>query len=145
MLKRTNDSGKTWTAIPVTSQYLDDIYALRFFNEQVGYITTENGVVFNTTDGGDTWKQAGKIYFYFMNSIRFSPDSSVYLAGQYGSIVRSDVGGFSIEPITLVTQNCDAKFSTAVTAVMGSVDSISFEYGINSFDQTVAASPSAIN
>lgn len=112
----------------------------------MGYITTENGIIFKTIDGGNTWKQNGNGSFYTMRTISFAPDSSVYVAGQYGSILRSDVREHRIDSFKVNTyNNCTTDFSSVITAVLSSVDSIKFEYGINSFDREVAASPSVIN
>lgn len=144
MLRRTNDSGKTWTQVPITSQYFgDDLYRIKFIDEQVGYFTAEGGAIYKTIDSGVTWQPWGKGNYYRLPAIQFGPDSLVYLAGQYGTILRSDAREVRIESLqTGMPTNCQVEFKARVTPVLGTADSLKFEYGINSFDQVEAASPS---
>lgn len=146
MLKMTNDSGNTWKKISLANQFYDDIYDIKFFNEKVGYITAENGVVYKTIDGGTTWKQNGTTKFFGVYSINFAPDSTVYLVGQYGTIARSNVSEHGVSSLNIYsTNNCEIQLSARVSATLTSVDSISFEYGINNFDNSIVATPASIN
>lgn len=101
-LKQTRDSGKTWTNTTIANQFYDDIYTIKFINQKVGYLTAENGAIYKTTDSGYTWQPNGRASFYRMNAITYSPDSSVYIAGENGAILRSDTRE---KPATQCTQN----------------------------------------
>jgi photosystem II stability/assembly factor-like uncharacterized protein len=145
LLKRTNDSGKTWTSITISTPFNDDFYTIKLFNEEVGYLTSENGIIYKTVDGGNSWEQNGKANFYKMSSLKFAPDSTVYVVGEYGSILTSEVSEYHISPISINTiNNCSTEISTLITAVLSSVDSLKLEFGINNFDSSVNANPSVV-
>jgi photosystem II stability/assembly factor-like uncharacterized protein len=145
MLKRTNDSGKTWKQIPINSQYYDDIYNIKFIDERVGYLTGEGGAIYKSIDTGLTWKLSGRGSYYRLGTIQFGTDSSVYVAGEYGSILRSDAREYRIDSFQVSTQNsCATDLRAFVAATLTSVDSLRFEYGVNGFNQTAIASPASI-
>ena len=147
MLKMTSDSGRTWTSITINDFY-DDYTDLRFFSDSIGYVTGYGGGIFKTIDGGLTWKRRALPPFYDYHSyqtISFTSDSSVYIAGSAGSILKSSM-------VEVVADSLQAKNSTACTTVLSAkitadlclVDSIWFQYGVNQFNQSVAASPTTV-
>jgi len=146
MLKQTLDSGRTWNNIPIHSQFYDDIYAIKFFNNEVGYLTAENGIIYRTINSGNTWKQYGRGSFYRLPTIHFAPDSTVYVAGQWGSVLRSAIREFKIDSLDVKKpNNCTTEFSAVITSILDFADSISFQYGINGFDHEVNANPNAVS
>jgi photosystem II stability/assembly factor-like uncharacterized protein len=145
MLKRTNDRGKTWTSIAITDQYYNEIFAIKFIDPQVGYLTAQGGSIYKSIDSGLTWESQGQSSFYQLRTIEFGSDSSVYLAGQYGSILRSNAREYRIDSFRIdYTTECSSNFQATVTAVLSTVDSIKFEYGINSFDKAINAAPFSV-
>jgi photosystem II stability/assembly factor-like uncharacterized protein len=144
MLQRTNDSGKTWTKIPIVSQFYDDIYKIKFIDQRVGFITTENGAIYKSVDGGLTWTLWNKASYYKLETIQFGSDASVYFAGQFGAILRSTLKDFNFGTFSSTSTNCSADLQIAVTTIMGSADSLQFEYGTSTLDKTIAASPSSV-
>jgi len=143
MLRRTIDSGRTWSQIPITNQYFgDDLYRIKFLDQRVGYFTAEGGAIYKTIDSGTTWQPWGKGSFYRLPVIQFGPDSTVHLAGQYGTILRSDAREVRMESIQVtMPTNCQVEFKARVTPVLGVADSMKYEYGISSFNLTTAANP----
>ncbi len=98
LLKRTVDSGKTWTSIPLSSSYYDDIYNVRFINSSLGYLTAENSAIYKSINGGVTWMLDAQSYSYPVTSLKFGADSSVYIAGQNGGIIRSGTKAVLVNP-----------------------------------------------
>jgi photosystem II stability/assembly factor-like uncharacterized protein len=146
MLKQTLDSGRTWNNISIASQFYDDIYTIRFFNNEVGYLTAENGIIYRTINSGNTWKQYGRASFYPMRTIHFAPDSTVYIAGQWGAVLRSAIREFKIDSLDVkISNNCTTEFSAALTSILDFADSISFQYGVDTFNHDVNANPTAVS
>ncbi|MFN4110632.1 MAG: WD40/YVTN/BNR-like repeat-containing protein, partial [Ignavibacteria bacterium] len=54
-LLKSEDGGVTWNALPVSVSGL--LYALTFKDNINGYAVGASGLVYKTTDGGDTWTQ----------------------------------------------------------------------------------------
>jgi len=146
MLKQTLDSGRTWNNITIASQFYDDIYTIKFFNNEVGYLTAENGIIYRTINGGNTWKQYGRASFYPLRTIHFAPDSTVYVAGQWGSVLRSAIREFNIDSLDVkMPNNCTTEFFAVITSLLDFADSISFQYGIDTLDHEVNANPTALS
>jgi hypothetical protein len=146
LLKKTTDSGKTWTDLRFNSNYYDDLYKIKFIDDKTGYITAESGNIYKTIDGGNTWKKHSSPIRYGFPVIEYGTDSTVYIAGTYGSILRSSVVEFRIDSSQVFNvTNCKVSFSTVVTSMLTTADSIWFQYGIGNFDQQVITNPSSIN
>lgn len=145
LLKKTVDSGKTWTKVTVSSNYYDDIYNLKFLDQQIGYFTAENGAIYKTIDGGNTWQLNGNTGASTTTAISYAPDSTVYVAGDYGAILRSSVGWVSIDSFRIsMPNNCSTTLQGMVTARGGTADSIQFEYGTTGYTAVVKAVPGSI-
>jgi photosystem II stability/assembly factor-like uncharacterized protein len=146
-LRMTNDSGRTWTTIPFNDFY-DDFLNVRFFSDSVGYLTGEDGGIFKTIDGGLTWKRRNLPPFFDYHdygAISFTSDSTVYIAGTNGSIIKSSIAEVVVDSLQANNlTGCSAGFSAKITADLCSVDSVWFQFGINRFDRSVAASPAAV-
>jgi photosystem II stability/assembly factor-like uncharacterized protein len=82
---KTIDGGATWQSIEVPyGWYLD----VKFFTEQYGFILDDYGKVFKTYDGGHSW--INDLELYGLRSIEMT-DSSVFVAGDFGSILKKDI------------------------------------------------------
>lgn len=142
-LKMTLDSGRNWNDIvlPIPPYSLaSDLGNIRFFDQLTGYVTDKSGKFYKTTDGGSTWRYAGSTAFYETNAISFRQDSVVTLAGVNGHIIAVDMAECRIESLT--ANNCLSTPLIATIDVIDSrADSIYFEFGINNFNQQIAATP----
>ncbi len=129
----TNDGGNSWQQVPFADSYL---YAtgnttIRFFNDQVGYISTGNtfgpgnyGRIYKTVDGGLSWQRS---YGLGGETVVFTPDSNVVVAGYGGVILRSPVSGWQLDSFTVSTNHsCGEQFSASIGVALGSVDSLQF-------------------
>jgi photosystem II stability/assembly factor-like uncharacterized protein len=144
MLKMTADSGRTWTNI-VFDNFYEDFLSVRFFGDKVGYLTSTEGAYFKSIDGGITWRKVGYIAHHDCPAISFTGDSTVYIAGMYGTIVKAPIPEFAIDSLQVnIASACQAGFSAKVTAELSTVDSTWFEYGIKNFDHSVAAAPGKV-
>jgi ELWxxDGT repeat protein len=83
ILEKTTDGGVTWKQI-YGLQYINQI---RFIDAQRGYATGNNGNVYYTVDGGDTWD----LWTVLDGGISFLEISrgNVYFSGQYGLLVTN--------------------------------------------------------
>lgn len=52
---RTEDGGENWDSTSLVSAIVCEPISMSFYGENVGYITTEEGAIFKTTDAGLTW------------------------------------------------------------------------------------------
>jgi len=59
----TLDSSKTWNPV-FTTDNNDWLTSMWFVNDQKGFFTGEQGVLYQTNDGGQKWKQAPYIDSY---------------------------------------------------------------------------------
>ncbi len=142
----TNDSGKTWTQFAITpgNFNFNNVLAIRFFNNKVGYLTSEGGGIYKSFDGGKNW-MAEKPAPWECKTIQMSSDSVVYFAGTYGTILKKDMREYSIDSLKVsLESSCTARVSALVSAVLSSVDSIWFEYGTSGFTKTVMATPTQV-
>ncbi len=54
----TTNGGEDWDAVRlIESNYIFKPHTIFFINEQIGFVTTAEGVLFKTTDGGNSWEQ----------------------------------------------------------------------------------------
>ncbi len=82
----------------------DDIF---FLNEQLGWAANgPSGIVFKTTDGGETWEQQLALFSYFRN-IEFIDENIGFLGTLDGAFYRTTDGGENWENVFL-SPNPDA-------------------------------------
>jgi len=100
ILLRSDDSGSTWTRIPVNSN--EDITHIQFISGSIGYILIGRSQIMKTTNAGQTWKYCTP--YYGISSFSFINEKSGVVVGP---------GGF----IAMTTDSCKTwrKKSTGVT------------------------------
>ena len=93
---KTVNNGNDWTFFEVTNNM--NFSALVFSNDGSGLTGGDDGLIFNTTDGGDTWNQMISntsnriINFYLLD------DNSAWAVGKFGTILYDPSIPVSIEP-----------------------------------------------
>lgn len=143
LARKTNDSGRTWQTVKLLESNYDDIFSIKFFNEQVGYLNAD--AIYKTIDGGKTWKVDGRPSSQIRN-IAFAPDTVVYIAGDYGNLLKSQIAQYNLEYFSAKDIfSCNATFSVIATAVASTIDSIWFEYGTNDFTNQLPATPVSVS
>lgn len=141
-VKKTVDGGQSWSKVNVPYGHITAMY---FFDEQRGYVTSEtyNTGVLKTYDGGATWHHVLNVAPKLIHS---SSDTSIYIAGYGGEILRQKIPGYFLDSVKVNnTTYCSADFSAYVSVAFGSIDSIWVEYGTMSFSNSVAVSPFSVS
>ncbi len=88
----TNDAGHNWTRLPCGTT--DDLNAISFANEYVGFAVGDGGTVITSADGGQTWQQ-----LVFPNpsvdlyGVYFIDEYSGWVCGSDASVYTTDDGG----------------------------------------------------
>ena len=140
-LKMTSDSGNTWIDITILPNDLPYFQEIRFFNDNIGYLTDKYGYYYRTTDGGYNWTKEGQLVPHEMPYILFHPDSTVIFAGMYGSIVSTTISSFKIDSLKATTSACSVVFTAKISAYLSPIDSIFFEYSKGGDTSIIAATP----
>jgi len=142
-LKMTLDSGRTWLPVSPLNFY-SDFLDVKFYNDQVGFATGEYNKIFRTTDGGLNWSSYNQFNYYNCPVITYTSDTSVYLAGGFGSILTTQVHGYRIDSLKVDSLTaCSAVFSSKISAIASAIDSVWFQYWTTNYNNntTLAASP----
>lgn len=94
VLLSTENGGESWTSVSLGDVYIFEPVSIYFVSESEGFVTTVEGVLFKTTDGGNSW-----VEFYVFSS---GNNSELYfvneLEGWYrnsGTIYHTYDGGIS--------------------------------------------------
>ena len=126
---KTVDGGDTW--IELDLPYLDFEH-LVFHTELIGYAVDDYGVILKTENGGYTWSQ---IYQnYEINDIIITPGDEIFIAGNYGRILKSQV---ITEDVSLVVKKATnisvsgASLETIVAANGNEANNVQLQYGEN--------------
>jgi len=150
-IKVTHDGGKTMSLVDYTRDYVGTINTIRFFNRQIGYFTAGNdlgpgnyGQIYKTIDGGQTWQLNNN---FGGNTIIFTPDSNVAIAGFGGELIKNKIRNWQVDSLSVIDDNaCGENFSVYVGAALSDADSISIIYsGQNGKTDTVAAAPAHVH
>jgi photosystem II stability/assembly factor-like uncharacterized protein len=92
----TTDGGQTWDSVSSNSfqdvTYLTNIY---FKNSTVGIITSDNGNIYQTSDGGKSWSLTPTGSSEYLQGIYFIDDNYGWIAGALGTILHTSDGGVS--------------------------------------------------
>ena len=101
---RTTDGGNDWTIINYPSTLL---WTVRFITPSIGYTigasyNPTKGEIFKTTNGGLNWYSQNSNTSTFLTSCYFTNQSTGYVSGYNGTMVKTTNGGgnfVSIEPV----------------------------------------------
>lgn len=75
----------------------DNLYAVDFVNDKVGFIAGYSGSLFKTTDGGETWDGIYMGANELIRHLSFVDESNGWGVGHRGSIFHTSDGGISWE------------------------------------------------
>jgi photosystem II stability/assembly factor-like uncharacterized protein len=141
---KTIDGGDTW--IELDLPYLDFEH-LVFHTELIGYAVDDYGVILKTENGGYTWSQ---IYQnYGLNDIIITTGDEIFIAGNYGRILKSQVITEDVSMVVNEATNITAS-SADIEAVIAANDAaasdIYLEYGENgSFSNAIVLNPNSVD
>ncbi len=95
---RTNNSGQTWSQVPITGMDVEDI---AFADASNGIMVGDNGSTLRTTNGGTTWSVVPSGQGQTLYTVTFGSGGIVYTAGRDGAVARSTNGGVSWTPTVI--------------------------------------------
>ena len=87
----STDFGSTWNNIQVYEIIGGDIrsiVAIDFINENIGWVSVDNGRIFKTTDGGFTWNEEKRLAGIGLYGIKFIDENKGWAVGNGGSILN---------------------------------------------------------
>lgn len=76
----SNDAGATWSKI--TSPTSSNLLRVKFIDEYVGFIITNDGVILKTTDAGSSWQVNYTTTSYYFNDLFIVDDNHLWVACQ---------------------------------------------------------------
>ena len=99
---RTRDGGKTWQRVRHAPEEEKPLLDVWFRDEKQGFAIGAYGLLLATADGGDTWESrtVAEGNDTHLNAIA-EAGGSLYLAGEAGSLYRSDDGGESWQALRI--------------------------------------------
>ncbi len=87
---RSSDLGQTWDT--VSGPFQNDVRAMAFANERVGYIGDVAGNIYSSSDGGETWhNENAPSEGRAINAITVTTGGEVYAVGEYGILLKRDL------------------------------------------------------
>ncbi len=69
------------------------LYGVDFFDENIGIVVGDNGIILKTTDGGNTWEQKDAGVTVSLNSVSFIDKDNIIIVGNSALILKSEDGG----------------------------------------------------
>jgi len=95
---KTTDGGVAWKE-KILSNTRRDVQGIGFYNEKLGWEGGWSSPTYETTDGGETWQQAG--FGFNVNRFRFLNDTLGYAVGQtvYKFSITAPTVGVKENPI----------------------------------------------
>jgi photosystem II stability/assembly factor-like uncharacterized protein len=116
MAMMTTDGGKTWAdwSLHIYDRLSHDLYGVTMIGQDI-YIACETGLVFCSTDGGDSFPQVASPASATLFGVIGAADGSVIVYGVAGHCYRSTDKGASWTAIDLGTQD-DLVASRALSA-----------------------------
>ncbi|MEQ9439642.1 MAG: YCF48-related protein [Cyclobacteriaceae bacterium] len=94
LIYKTMDGGSSWKKLELP---YEDYIHVSFQTNDIGYILDEEGTVYKTYDGGNNWSRVFR--YYGLNQIVIN-NNSVYLFGEYGSILKGNIPVDDVSDIT---------------------------------------------
>lgn len=100
----TRDGGKSWKSVSsgYTSMRFMDIF---FFDEQVMYMSGNEGLIIRSTDGGEKWETLNTGVTNQLWALHFVDRKTGYACGSAGIIIKTIDGGISWKPLNSGVSN----------------------------------------
>lgn len=99
---RTNDAGETWQALetPMCNGTGSGIYAMDFFNDQLGIVVGGNwehindttDICYITKNGGQTWEKPIRSPYGYRSGVSFIDENTIVACGRNGVDISYDQG-----------------------------------------------------
>ncbi|MCD4772284.1 MAG: T9SS type A sorting domain-containing protein [Bacteroidales bacterium] len=93
---QTVDGGENWTNINIGIDH-GQLNAIYFADQMNGWIVGEGeppyGIILNTNNGGESWKQQTSLSVPYLNDIAFADSLNGWAVGTEGAIINTSNGG----------------------------------------------------
>ena len=97
---RTVDAGESWQRLSANLDRESVLLDVLFLNANEGFAVGAYGLCLSTRDAGASWTRSEPQPDQFhLNHIARTPDGSLFLAGESGTLLRSRDGALSWEPV----------------------------------------------
>ncbi len=97
---RTEDGGVSWALVHQAPEEFRPLLDLWFENENHGFAVGAYGLFLETRDGGQNWQRRILLAEdMHLNAIAGGPGGRLYVAGEAGTLLRSDDGGRSFRKL----------------------------------------------
>lgn len=102
-LLKSDDGGATWfnLYIPYTKEYYVNDISVFFLNDKEGYVGTEDGEIFYTSDGGRTWETRLEGSWKEFRKMNFTSKVKGFATVDWGDLVKTIDGGRSWTAVDL--------------------------------------------
>ncbi len=91
---RSEDQGESWETLISTTSFDSSASMVAFYNADLGFYGTRGGMLYQTTNGGDSWDRIER-FDGVLAALEFFTDSLFYLVGNNGLIAHSTDAGNS--------------------------------------------------
>ncbi len=122
---KTTDGGLTWRTLPFSAG--NDIRAIRFLDEEHGWITGDSMMLYKTDDGGGHWHRHDPGVLSYFKDIYFLNSSTGFLVGTQGAMLKTEDGGMSWSPLRAADTR-DIGAITFATPQVGYIGGLSLLY-----------------
>lgn len=103
----SSDAGLNWNMFMSVTN--NDLTCIRFSNALAGVMCGDNGAIYRTYAGGTNWANEGMSYVTEkLNKVCFSSDSTAYICGEDGRILKSNMDISSVQPNVNFTLSASA-------------------------------------
>ncbi len=94
VILRTEDGGASWSLVHQAPEEYRPLLDLWFEDENHGFAVGAYGLFLETRDGGRSWQRRTLLAEdMHLNAIAGGPDGRLYIAGEAGTLLRSDDAG----------------------------------------------------
>jgi photosystem II stability/assembly factor-like uncharacterized protein len=140
---KTIDGGLTWVKLELP--YLDFEH-VTFYSPNIGYAIDDDGAIYKTVNSGSSWKQIYRNYG--LNDFVITPEDEVFIAGDFGRILKSQVTyenvDLEVKEATNITVS-SANIQVIVAANGDEATNFSLQYGENGlYDNSVELNPNSV-
>lgn len=96
---KSDDGGKTWQLYEIVKNHTEVMNAFHFVNVNEGILSTPNGNIYKTINGGKTWTHTSNAGGRFVNKVQMVSPTVIFLAcagvnnTNNGAVLKSTDGG----------------------------------------------------
>ncbi len=111
---RTTNGGSTWEEQLITP-YEINVWTIKFFGKEKGWISCSKGCIYRTSDGGNNWELINTKTQNTITSFEFIDDSNGWAIGYLQTILFSNNSGKSWELINPLEGNWQSRVMQSIT------------------------------